>query len=388
MSRFVNSRLFFIVFMAVLIVSLTGLSLDSVRWRTFGVNDSYVTIYQIGLFLFGITVSFVNKDRYKDSSTSIINLFCFLCLLASLINGVDSDYRSLMAMLFNILVIPIGLASGKYIMENIEEKSYKDIWFLLLQIPSLFVGITLLGVNFKFDSDCAFAFFLYMPLVFFISKNPIKIPLLVFYGVLILLAGKRSIFVAYVMCMGIYFLHSVFEKNDRTSSKNAQRLLLVIVLLGSAFWLYYNNIEQFDYIGGRFSNIRDDGGSGRDEVYASILGAFESSDLISQLFGHGYSSVLKTFQVGAHNDLLEILYDYGFLAVFTYVIFLIKLVLYTFHLRRYHAERIAGISYILIINISIIIILGLLNCMVASTIFNFTNFIALGATLKLIQIKQ
>ena len=65
----------------------------------------------------------------------------------------------------------------------------------------------------------------------------------------------------------------------------------------------------------------------RIDMYQGTLNAYDSLSLFEQLFGHGYKAIEKDlYGRPTHNDLLEILYDYGVVALLLYVLFLIGLV--------------------------------------------------------------
>lgn len=377
-------RIIFFINFTIWIICLTGLSMDSITWRTIHVNSPYVSYFQLFLFWTGLIITITNIAKYRDTFSSIIWTFCFFCLFGAILKIQFFDFKYLISMLFNLLVIPIGISAGKYLIDNLSEKRYSQYYLLALQIPAITVGISLIGLDFKFNSDCAFAIFLYMPLVFFLRSNIIKISLLAFYGFVILLAAKRSIFMAYTLCIALYvFYILLFSNRNKTISNKSKYFILLMLVIGAYIILSFGN-DNLDYLLNRFSNIEKDGGSGRDEVYATIINAFENSDLLQILIGHGYQSVVTTFDIGAHNDLLEILYDYGILSVIIYIVFLAKLAIFAF--RNFRPNKHNGsYSFIFAISVSIIIILGMLNCMITGSVYGFINYTCLGMSLRTIK---
>lgn len=383
MEKIINSRSFFFIYLIILVISLTGLSMDSVNWRTLRINSPYVSLYQLSLFICGVTICYTNLKKYHDSLSNIIGWFCFACLISTILNSQIFHLKYIIAMLFNVFVIPLGISSGKYLIDNISTIKHSQIILIILQIPAILVGNTLIGLDFKFNSDCAFAIFLYMPLIFFLKSNIIKIIFIAFYGFVILLAGKRSIFIAYSTSLAIYLIYVLFFINkNKLYTKKTKYFILATLVIG-VIWIINNSAEQIEYISTRFSNIDKDGGSGRDIVYATVLSAFERSSILQIFFGHGYQSVVNTFQIGAHNDLLQIVYEYGLVPLALYISFLIKLSIYAVKNFRPNTKN-GNYSYVFAISTSIIIILGMLNCMVASTIFGFINYLVLGMSLQTI----
>ena len=76
----------------------------------------------------------------------------------------------------------------------------------------------------------------------------------------------------------------------------------------------------------RLDKLNQDGGSGRAvrwEIIANTLAY--GSDPLQFLFGHGSGATVE-FIHHAHNDFLEIFYDYGLVAFILYVLFYISLI--------------------------------------------------------------
>ena len=87
------------------------------------------------------------------------------------------------------------------------------------------------------------------------------------------------------------------------------------------------NITIFE----RFSTLQEDGGSGRVDTYELVWKAFKNSTVIEQIFGHGFNAVFldKVSVSSAHNDFLEVLYDFGILGFFMYILLMISFCQYT-----------------------------------------------------------
>ena len=77
-------------------------------------------------------------------------------------------------------------------------------------------------------------------------------------------------------------------------------------------------------------------GSGRSVIWGQVISMISSSNVYQLLFGHGHDSVFKVLQFSAHNDFLEVLYDYGLFAFMFYVAVYIKIII---DLRRMIRER-------------------------------------------------
>ena len=79
----------------------------------------------------------------------------------------------------------------------------------------------------------------------------------------------------------------------------------------------------------RFLSLSQDGGSGRNEIWASILLHYFDGTTTQRLFGRGFQAVTELKLTGrailAHNDYLEILYDYGIVGLMLLLMWLVQL---------------------------------------------------------------
>lgn len=57
------------------------------------------------------------------------------------------------------------------------------------------------------------------------------------------------------------------------------------------------------------------------------MGMFANSDFGSKLIGHGWNGVLRDskYKVSAHNDFIEVLYDYGIIVFVLYVSMIVRM---------------------------------------------------------------
>ncbi len=106
-------------------------------------------------------------------------------------------------------------------------------------------------------------------------------------------------------------------------STGAHRLRWILSLSAVAviFLAAYSRVDES--LGGacaeRLIGMRDDGGSGRSTIYMSVLDALSDADPENLLLGHGHDSTLERFGITAHNDFLEVTFDYGIIGLVLYV---------------------------------------------------------------------
>ena len=149
---------------------------------------------------------------------------------------------------------------------------------------------------------------------------------------------KRGGIIAWGLSLLVYYIINVFV--NRKNREKKRRIFPIISFLLLSITLIFLFI-QFDlatggYIIGRFDAISEDEGSGRLGIYMEVIAKIQKSDFISFIFGHGRLAVEKVTAYGmpAHNDFLEMFYDYGVIMFILYLVFHIFFLLNIFKLIR------------------------------------------------------
>lgn len=78
----------------------------------------------------------------------------------------------------------------------------------------------------------------------------------------------------------------------------------------------------------RMSRIKDDGGSGRNVMYLQIIDGMKQSTLLEWIIGHGFGRTVDVLIIHdtAHNDFLEILYNYGLFPMIMFILFYLHII--------------------------------------------------------------
>jgi O-antigen ligase len=167
-----------------------------------------------------------------------------------------------------------------------------------------------------------YALFL-LPTILLTPKKWIKYVAIIIVGVIIISSFKRGGSIALVLGLVSYlFVKEVLLEHKIT--KLIWFLVLIFILL---ITLYYIDNAMGNIISGRLLNIVEDGGSGRDQVWATTWNMICTSDIEELTFGHGFNAVMEDSpqQLSAHNDFLEVLYNYGLICFIPYIMLHIHL---------------------------------------------------------------
>lgn len=330
------------------------------------------------LFIHNSQASFNNENFRK-----IIVSFTLLLFLTQIPNILLASTNTAIRNILHTLAIPMGYILGQslyYMLYNKKEKS-TNLWTLLLILPIFYISYRYLSIFFV-DPDSLFFVIILFPLVFCFKKDTYRIITFVLVGIICAFSAKRSILIAYTISLMLFLLqYSFFYRNRKLSFKSVGIFAGLLVAL---YWFVTNNSEVINKILFRFQGIKDDSGSGRTDLYDILLSSFEKSSLWNQMFGHGYRSAISVLNgVPAHNDFLEILYDFGIVPLVIYVIILIKFVFLCLHGLR--QQSLSNGTLMLTASVFNIVVLGSLNNIFIDTLFIFTCFLCLGVSSSMVK---
>lgn len=167
-----------------------------------------------------------------------------------------------------------------------------------------------------------------MPLtVFFWKKKLVFWPLVIFILIMSLVSVKRGAIlcsVVFIMIITYIYLRELGRINFKT--------VLALVIVGSTI-CYIGSLflENSDFLLRRLGDTLEGNTSSRDYIYKNLIDRWSNSGLLLQLFGNGPIATTK-LGILAHNDWLEVLYDFGLVGFLFYVIFIFGI--YFFWVRK------------------------------------------------------
>lgn len=171
----------------------------------------------------------------------------------------------------------------------------------------------------------------------------------------VLLSMKRTALLSLVVALVIYFL---LERIRVRRLIDGRFLFGVFAFAAIMLPLYsYIDTQTDSYLLSRISSSSDDKGSGRVDIYNEVIKLQNESNISSWVIGHGHNRVVKSTSefVSAHNDWLEVLFDYGLVGLVLYSCFhllLLRKILRLLKLRSYYGPPMAA-SYALFFLISL-----------------------------------
>ena len=162
---------------------------------------------------------------------------------------------------------------------------------------------------------------LFIPWIYLNEKKGVQNVILFILLIIVFVSMKRSALMSFSV---IYLFSFLFNRNGSKSPKFLLRVSLAFVVLLAAYLFVDSYLD-----GGvteRLERVEDDGGSGRTDIWMAVWHNILNSSVSEILIGHGHNTVImsKTLSgvpLSAHNDFLEILYDYGFFLFLLFIVF-------------------------------------------------------------------
>lgn len=246
-------------------------------------------------------------------------IYSFYIAGVSLLNprelSVNMIFSYAMLFYFASVAFTFYYASQKGISKS--EYNIYNVMYFVLAVFTLYLMYSRIALN-KTNVYQSDAYFLLcaLPLVMLFDKSTSMYIKIIPLAVCLMMAGKRTGFLGLAGAFFIYyFIDCVQKKNVDAFLKVAVKVGAVVIL----FFVAYSFLEtKFNLtLLDRMETITTDGGSGRDEIYAGVWQAIKSSDFFGLFFGKGMNGIQVVFgrKTGAHNDFLEIMYNYGIFAV-------------------------------------------------------------------------
>lgn len=198
--------------------------------------------------------------------------------------------------------------------------------YILLAIPLILLfiysnfqrGLLNLGMS-KMGNNAIFYIVTLSPWVLISRDKYIRTGGILFIALLCLLSLKRSALIMATLTIAFFFYFEYFKK-----AKNIRSLLTTLAIAVAAITLLVVvNRDSSNMAMERMQNISEDSGSGRTDHWEMALFYFGiERNPISILTGHGYCAVeqaLGKSAQSAHNDFIEVLYDYGVIGFLLYL---------------------------------------------------------------------
>ena len=231
--------------------------------------------------------------------------------------------------------------------------------YLTLTYSIRLIEVGNLVSNLVFWPTCAFVF---IPAV---RNQVLKFVMFVPMILLVLFLAKRSAIIIVVLEI-LFFSFSMLKNSRRSKGKMSLVLYIVIGLITLNY--ITSNFSQFtENTFERFEEMEDDKGSGRIVIYQIVSKNVLSFSPIEMIAGRGYGSFKETGHTNAHNDALQLLYEFGLIGLMFYIALLLILFRRLKVVKKYAEEYYVGYIFCFIT----IVVLGMF-----SNLITFNSYFA------------
>lgn len=277
----------------------------------------------------------------NDLSIKLFWHFLFYILLISFCCYVGTN--TLYALIRAVFAI-LGLLIFYYLTKN-NIITEKEVTFFFLLLIIILATTTYLNLDYRLNTqrelrtadNTGYALLcVYAAIMLLIHKRIFPIALfLVVIGTFI--SGKRGAIVGLVVS-SLPLIRYFFTSKQWKASKKIFFTVLILISVSIAIHVFGDYLSASI---GRFQMLEEDHGSGRDTILKLYWQHFKESNLINQIFGHGvYAGIWSSgskyafYSKMAHNDWIEILYDFGIIGVLLYLSIFIRVFLILLRNRR------------------------------------------------------
>ena len=173
-----------------------------------------------------------------------------------------------------------------------------------------------------------------LPWITLMNNKYKKVALLALVSFCVISSLKRSSLVILVISLLLIIYYDFFYK----TRINKSTILLIILAVISIYTVYHFASDRFDVISERMAAIEEDGGSGRDLIFEDVYNRFNDKGIQDQILGSGFDAVRVqskySIALSAHNDFLEVIYDFGIMGFIFYILVHLSLIKWTFVLYK------------------------------------------------------
>lgn len=202
------------------------------------------------------------------------------------------------------------------ILDRNAESKIRRLFVGILGIGVLYFGQSLIAFGFESASNMVYFLILAIPMLIATTNSKYHLMLLLLTTGAALVSLKRSMMLAMVLFWFVYFGVYCIRKYGILRSL----LLASIIAIAGVYSFEYVDSLSGNNITARMES--DDVTNGRDNIYDYTLLMIYNMDTQQKIFGSGHGAVKRDsiLDISAHNEWLEIIYDYGYIVLFLYVI--------------------------------------------------------------------
>ena len=309
------------------------MSLNQVVRYIPGVSLNFEFIYRVTLLVACLMIFVGLRGRIYSNSVNKLLLFLMICMIISdICNGI-----SILDSIISILWV-VAFLYGDVINNRTSKLCIKTsiaVFLLLIMVTSIAVLLNYKGSIYDRTNIIGVNYAIYFSIPLLVILQRINKPLIwecVTFSILMILSiisFKRTTLMALALAAFLYFYSKYMARSNFSKRRKFVIIVCIGVITGVAALWYTDG-----YIIERISVALETGGNGRLDIWSRVVDQYIGSNVIELLVGHGYNAVYRTIGLSAHNEFLEMLYDYGIIGLVIYMAVLLKFIAILYQLRQ------------------------------------------------------
>ena len=321
----------YVVYLLLFVFSVTSLY-NTLMFRLDVASGMTGYIVVLCLLLIECLSIYVIIANVKAILVSKINLLIFLWMIYSVVimfftsNNLFDDIRSAIWWP-SVYFVFYQIARTDYTGKHIKVLIHKFVPVLFLVTLVMYFSLRRIGIEDLKADNSIFYLLLLLPCVCLLSKK-IKYVFLIIAVVATFYSFKRSavLYTSIIILISIYFDFLYHKRRSFLTTLVVPFVLIWGILAG----IQYLDSSTEGHLFNRITSISEDGGSGRLDIWNDVLSMYNKKSIEMKVVGSGFNAVNKEYPFSAHNDFLEMLYDFGVLGLIMYLLCIGRVVIGAF----------------------------------------------------------
>lgn len=188
----------------------------------------------------------------------------------------------------------------------------------------------------------------WFPIFLLIEKDYLKFIFSLLLFACVVLSNKRTGMLMFLIALIYFCVKTIILQKDTKRKIIYSFVVIAVIVLALFLFSLLQESYGLDWIS-RIMAIEDDKGSNRLVIWADVIEALKGQDFVSWIVGNGYR-MTREFG-GAHNDYLEILYDYGIIGIILFATFIVGLCKIAYKMKKDKYKHYVAMNISLILSL-------------------------------------
>lgn len=296
-------------------------------------NISGTIIVIVMLFLATYAVLFSSRDKkiIKDKVYKRYIALSILIYIVSITFSIIYPFGSRVT--YGTIILPLLLFLFTANCSKYAENDNMIIWCMTIVAVMLFYYyISNYFGNIMYEQDtqsnASYPILYLLPFMLCHKNKALRIGFIIMVLIAVMFSLKRGGIIALSCGLIIYFYVSQTAIKSRKIGI-IPIISFIIIIIGFLYFIrYFNENILSGMLSDRLIDSVDSKGSGRLDIYRYYWDVFKDSSLFQLIIGRGWIGSIRSGSIGlsCHNDILEVLIDFGIIGLSLYTAFIISLI--------------------------------------------------------------